>query len=76
MDNQEIPKIIYLQYFGDQEPSDDAVRDSDVTWARTRIFDHDIPYISVKTMWRILDASGVGDLIRDALELSLENSKK
>lgn len=43
------PEIIYLQYYGDSEPEEGEVSESDVTWCVDRIFDSDIEYTIVPT---------------------------
>lgn len=46
------PEIIWLQWHGDSDPSvedpTDQIFESEVTWCRDKIFDHDIEYRIVK----------------------------
>lgn len=42
-----LPTIIFLQWHGDAEPSEsfDPPEESEVTWCRERIFEHDLKYV-------------------------------
>jgi hypothetical protein len=38
------PPVIYLQWNGDQKPSDEPVDPADVTWCKEKFYPHDVPY--------------------------------
>ena len=44
------PDVIWLQYYGDDEPKDEPVevRHGDVCWCSDKIFDRDVRYIRDK----------------------------
>lgn len=40
----EPPSVIYLQWYGDQEPGDCEGTPGEVTWSEVRVFAHDVEY--------------------------------
>lgn len=39
------PEKIYLQFYGDQEPSSEPTEVGDVTWCQDSIWEHDVLYL-------------------------------
>lgn len=52
------PAAIFLQWHGDAEPSDcyDPPEESEVTWCRERIFEHDVKYVRADLAERLAGA--------------------
>jgi len=50
------PSSIYLQWYGDDEPSDfdDGTEPADVTWAQEKVWDHDVRYVRWDLVERLL----------------------
>lgn len=52
------PSSIYLQWHGDAEPSEfcDGPEPSDVTWAKEKIWDHDLKYIRADLVEKLMES--------------------
>ena len=55
------PSSIYLQWHGDAEPSEfyDGPEPTDVTWAREKIWDHDVKYIRADMVEKLMESVAV-----------------
>ena len=51
----DVPRLIYLQWYGDGDPEAEVgpVSENDVTWCRERIFKHDIEFIPATELERV-----------------------
>jgi hypothetical protein len=50
-----LPLNLWLQWYGDGTPEDDGeICESEVTWSREKIFDHDVEYVHADEIRRAL----------------------